>query len=77
MLRRREFSALRKRLRRNGQPGDVGGDAPRLVVGDNRSRTPTRLPFEIDVGERLAVGVADDEVGVGLVGRTKGRRQSL
>jgi hypothetical protein len=49
---------LRKRVR---QLGDVGGDAAGLVVGEQPgSRTPTRLLFEIDVGERLLVGVADE-----------------
>ena len=32
-----------------------------------RRRTPSRLLFEIDVGERLPVGVADDEAGVGFL----------
>jgi hypothetical protein len=32
-----------------------------------RRRPPSRLVLEIDVGERLPVGVADDEAGVGLI----------
>ena len=44
---------------------DVGGDAPGLVAGEEvRRRTPARLLLEIDIGERLTVGVADDEAGV-------------
>ena len=44
------------------QLGDVGGDAPGLVAGEQSGRrTPSRLLLEIDVGERLPVGVADDE----------------
>ena len=36
-------------------------DAPRLVAGEEvRRRAPSRLLLEIDVGERLAVGVPDD-----------------
>jgi hypothetical protein len=33
ILRQRELSGLRKRLRRNGHPGEVGGEAPALVAG--------------------------------------------
>ena len=44
------------------QLGDVGGDAPGLVAGEQMSRrAPSRLLLEVDVGERLPVGVADDE----------------
>ena len=47
------------------QLGDVGGDAPGLIAGEEvRRRAPSRLPLEIDVGEGLPVGVADDEAGV-------------
>ena len=50
------------------QLGDVGGDAPRLVAGEQLGRrAPSRLLLEINVGERLPVGVADDEAGVGLL----------
>ena len=64
------------------QLGDVGGDAPGLVAGEQLGRcAAARLLLEIDVGERLPVGVADDEappmqLGVGLVdgpGRRKRR----
>ena len=45
-----------------GQLGAVGGDAPRLVAGEQvRRRATSRLLLEIDVGQRLTVGVADDE----------------
>jgi hypothetical protein len=44
---------------------DVGGDAPGLVAGKQvRCRTPAGLLLEIDVGQRLAVGVAHDEAGL-------------
>jgi hypothetical protein len=44
------------------QLGDVGGDAPGLVAGWQLGRrAPTGLFLEIDVGERLTGGVADDE----------------
>jgi hypothetical protein len=44
------------------QLGDVGGDAPGFVAGEEvRRRATTRLLLEIDVGERLPVGVADDD----------------
>ena len=50
------------------QRGDVGGDAPGLVAGEQlRRRAASRFILEIDVGERLPVVVADDEAGVGLV----------
>jgi len=52
-------------LRENGQLRDVGGDALGLVAGEEVCRrAPSRLILEIDVGERLPVGVADDEAGV-------------
>jgi hypothetical protein len=47
---------------------DVDGDAPRLVTGEEvRGRAPSRLLLEVDVGERLPVGVADNEADVGLL----------
>ena len=47
------------------QLGDVGGDAPGLVAGEEVCRRATAgLLLEIDVGERLPVGVADDEASV-------------
>jgi hypothetical protein len=50
------------------QLGDVGGDAPGLVARHQSSRrSACRLLLEIDVGERAAVGVADDEAGVGFL----------
>ena len=73
---RRRFSSLRCSGRlsdaagqgRNssGSLADVGGDAPSLVASEEvRRRTTVWLPLEIDVSERLPVGVADDEAGVG------------
>jgi hypothetical protein len=38
-------------------------------------RAASRLMLEIDVGERLTVGVADDEAGVGFLGGP-GRREA-
>ena len=50
------------------QLGDVGGDAPGLVAGEQLGRrAPSRLILEIDIGQRLTAGVADDEAGVGLL----------
>ena len=65
------------------QLGDVGGDAPRLVAGEQLRRcAAARLLLEIDVGERLPVGVADDEappmqLGVGLVDGPRRREAAL
>jgi hypothetical protein len=65
----RKRSSLALQLR---QLGDVGGDAPRLVLSEQLGRgASSRLLLEIDVGERLPVGVADDEappvqLGVGF-----------
>jgi hypothetical protein len=56
--------------------GDVGGDALGLVAGEQLGRrSPSRLILEIDVRERLPVGVADDEAGVGLLDGP-GRREA-
>jgi hypothetical protein len=56
------------------QLGDVGGDAPGFVAGEEVRRCATAgLVLEIDVGERLPVVIADDDAGVGLLGRP-GRR---
>ena len=38
--------------------------AYRRRLGRKGRRSPSRLFLEIDVGERLPVGVADDEAGV-------------
>ena len=52
-------AATAQRLR---QLGDVGCDPPGLVASEEvRRRAASRLLLEIDVGERLPVGVADDE----------------
>jgi hypothetical protein len=43
------------------QLGDVGGDAPRLVSGQQvAGGTSPRLPLEIEIAERLPVGVLHD-----------------
>jgi hypothetical protein len=40
----------------------VDGDAPRLVAGEQVRRRPSsRLILAIDAGQRLSVGVVDDE----------------
>jgi hypothetical protein len=63
--------------------GDVGGNAPRLVAGEDvRRRASSGLILEIGVDERLPVGVADDLAGVGLLDRpwrrkAAGRHQRL
>jgi hypothetical protein len=45
-----------------------GGYAPGLVAGEEvRRRATARLALEVDVGQRLAVGVADDEAGLLLL----------
>jgi hypothetical protein len=44
------------------QLGDVGGDAPSLVAGEEvRRRATARLLLEIDAGQRLPTVVPDDE----------------
>ena len=58
------------------QLGDIDGYAPRLVAGQQVCRrAASRLILEIDVGERLPIGIADDEAGVGLLGGP-GRREA-
>jgi hypothetical protein len=55
------------------QLGDVYGDAPRLVAGEQVCRrTPSRLLLEIDVGERLPVVIADDEVQASVSSAVQG-----
>jgi hypothetical protein len=56
------------------QLGDVGGDAPRLVAGEQLGRRPSsRLILEMDVSERLPVGVAYDEALRKLLDRPRRR----
>jgi hypothetical protein len=63
------------------QLGDVDGDAPGLVAGEQLSRrSASRLVLEIDIGERSPVPVADDvalsiELGVWIVD-APGRREA-
>ena len=62
MPRPRELSALRKRLRRNGQPGEVDGDVPHLTPGRAFVHGATRrFIVEIDIGEFCPVCIGDDE----------------
>jgi hypothetical protein len=63
-----------------GGAGDSGSlamlAAMRLVAGEQLGRrAPTGLVREIDVGQRLPAGVADDEAGVGFFGGP-GRREA-
>ena len=54
---------FRQQLR---QLGDVRGDAPSLISGEQLGRSsPAGLLLEIEVGERVAAMIADDEAGVG------------
>jgi hypothetical protein len=47
------------------QLGDVGGDAPDLVTGEQLARGPSaRFVLAIDEGQRLTVGDAHDEAAV-------------
>ena len=61
--------------------GEVRRHPPGLVAGQLLGRrSPTRLVLEIDVGERLPVGVPDDkappiQLGVGPRRRTRGGRK--
>src|SRR5205807_5032972 len=63
------------------QLGDVGRDPPRLVPRHQvRRRSPARLILEIDVGQRVAVGISHDEailaeLRFGVIDRP-GRRES-
>ncbi len=65
------------------QPGDVGGDSPGLVIGEQFGRRASSgLVIEVDVGERLAVAVADDEalpieLRVGLLDGPRRREVTL
>ena len=60
-LLRREAAALSV-SQQPRQLGDVGGDSPGLVIGEQFGRRASSgLVIEVDVGERLAVAVADDE----------------
>ena len=52
-------------------------DPSRLVAGEQfRRRSPSGSLLEVDVGEHLPVGVADDEAGVGLLDG-QGRREAV
>jgi hypothetical protein len=56
------------------QFSDIRPYAPGLVAGEEVCRRPApRLLLEIDVGERLPGGVADDEAGVGLLDGSRRR----
>jgi hypothetical protein len=47
------------------QLGDIGGDAPRFVAGQQlRGRSTAWLVLEVDVRQRLPVVITDDETGV-------------
>jgi hypothetical protein len=56
---------------------NVRRDAPGLVAREEvRRRATARLLLKIHVGERLPVGVADDEAGVASGCRVQGRSQN-
>jgi hypothetical protein len=51
-------------LHQLGQFGDVDGDAPGFISGQQAgSRPPSRLLLIVDVAQCLPVGVPDDEAG--------------
>jgi hypothetical protein len=50
------------------QLGDVGSDAPRLVLREQLGRrAPAGLILEIDIGKRLAAVVADDKARIQFI----------
>ena len=52
------------------QLGDVGGDAPGLVAGEELGRRPSpRFILAIDVGQCLPVGVGATKMRLGLPAR--------
>lgn len=54
--------------------GDFDGDAPSFVLAQEfRRRLSPRFVLEIDVGQCLPVVIADDELGIGLVGGARRR----
>ena len=61
LLQPRQVLAYQRRPTRNSG-SDVGGDAPGLVAGEQLGRRASfRITLEVYVGERLPVGVADNE----------------
>jgi hypothetical protein len=46
---------------------DYGGLSERRASESFACLSPPRLLLEVGVGERVPVGVADDEAGVGLI----------
>jgi hypothetical protein len=63
------------RTRQFRQLGDVGGDTPRLVTGEQLARRPaTGLILAIDEGQCLPVGVADDEARGGFLDGPRWRK---
>jgi hypothetical protein len=58
------------------QLGDVGGDPPRLIAGEQLGRVASAgVILAIDEGQRLAVVIADDETRRSLLDR-QGRREA-
>jgi hypothetical protein len=54
----------------------IGGDAPGLLAGEEvRCRSMARLIFEVGIGQRLPLAVADDDAGVCLLDGP-GRREA-
>jgi hypothetical protein len=57
-------------------PADVGGDPPGIVAGEQvRRRATPRLIFEVGIGQRLPLAVANDEAGVCFL-NGPGRREN-
>jgi hypothetical protein len=75
--RRPQTDRDRLRTQQLRQLVDVRSDPPGPVAGKQLGRlAPSRLILEIDIGQRLPVGVADDEAGVGFLDGL-GRRLAL
>ena len=77
-VRCRRYLGRRPHLRAgdlSGMSSDTSREpAHRRRLGRKGRRSPSRLLLEIDIGERLPVGVADDEASVDLLDRP-GRRE--
>jgi hypothetical protein len=60
------------------QLGNIGGDAARLVAGQQLGGRPSpRLILEIDIGQRVAVVILDDERATTAVMRRKSEQASF
>ena len=62
------MASILRPLQQLRQLGDVASDATRLIAREPLHRHAATLPvFEIDIGDRLTIGVADAEAFGGLV----------